>query len=505
MKLTSLFKAWIVENCDVADAASDDDFRAAAAKALADGTLSVDKFAELQVDPEEEKAAEVQNRFESMEKSIQSISDALASFAQPQEEKSEAPAVEKAVADIAQESSDAEIRVKGAHEMYNTSKSALNFPETTKSGNRHKLAGQPVVDETGRQMETPSDLDKAVAGAWWKFKLNTFLKGRAPTFGFETLPNHEKELLNYAGTSMDWDVDGKQMKGIPGGFKALIDDATSGGTEAAPIVFDDLVIQTPLLNGELFPLVNQVPIDRGRRIEGVSVANVTASWGGVDDTSISLFNTSSYVSAFDTTIHRWQGAIHVGLDFMSDTPIDFGTIITQQYGERLLEDLDDCIATGNGTTQPEGIMNKAGTTSVNFASTTSLGNYELLRFGVAKAEHRAIGNTAVFCGTEQSYQRMKSLPVGASDDRRLHGNDYSQNYQWMGVPYKINESLANTQIFYALMGGYRMYRRKGLEIAESREGDELMRRNNMLITAMARFGGQLERGAQAAVTTTAPS
>src|SRR5690606_23139389 len=115
---------------------------------------------------------------------------------------------------------------------------------------------------------------------------------------------------------------------------------------------------------------------------------------------------------------------------------------------------------------------KSGTTSVNFGSTTSLGNYESLRFGVAKAEHRAnLRASAVFCSTETSYMRARALPVGASDNRRLGGmsstvggvTNYG-DYSWMGVPYKINESMANNQIFYAILARYRMYRRRGFTV-----------------------------------------
>lgn len=417
------------------------------------------------------------------------------------------------------------VRVKAAAEQYSSTKSALVFPQTTLSGRAHPLAGRPVKDYSdpragGRQIDNPSELDQAVSGAFAKYLVSVAVKG-SRTMGFASLPQHDRELLFFAMEKMPWGgttnsfaADGgeeniKHRRLSPGEQKALIDDSTSGGLEAAPIVFDDMVIQTPLLNGELYPLVNTIPIDRGRRIEGVATGTVTGSWGGVDDTSISLFNTASYVTAFDTTIFRWEGAMTIGLDFMSDTPIDFAQHVTSQYGERLLEDLDDVIATGNGTTQPEGVTVKSGTTSVNFGGATTLGSYESLRFGVAKAEHKSsLLASAVFCGTETSYQRAKAIPVGASDARRLSnvGNMPSYaDYSWMGVPYKINESLGNTKIFYAILARYRMYRRRGLTMRTSTEGSTLIRANEMLLVAMARYGGHLERGAVAAVTSTAPA
>lgn len=418
------------------------------------------------------------------------------------------------------------IRVKEAADQYDDTKSALHYPAMMKGGQPHPYAGKPVRDfsesevSSGRVLHSASDLGKAVAGAWGKFIVGRQRFGTKRA-SFDMLTSHDRELLYYAFENERWGgssdggdyADIKDRRLTPHEQKALIDDSISGGLEAAPIVFDDMIIQTPLLHSELFPLVNVVPLDRGRRIEGVAVSNVTANWGGVDDTAIDLFNTASYVTAFNTTVFRWEGAIRIGLDFMSDTPIDFAQIITTQYGERLLEDLDDVIAVGNGSTQPEGIMNKSGTTSVSFGGTTSIGNYESLRFGVSKAEHRTtVKSTAVFCGTEESYQRVMALPVGASDARRLFGKNLTvggtesyDDYSIMSRPYKINESMSNQQLFYAVLARYRMYRRRGLTVRSSREGDTLIRRNEELIAVTARWGGQLERGACAAVTSDAPA
>lgn len=572
MKLSARVKKWLVENAGVKATASDDEFRKAAAEALADGTLEVGTYQGLIKSAEDDEA----DGFMAVQKAIlDGLSDLKSLLSDPKGTKSDdededeedeiddededtvagdgksaktrstkggtpkgrrgAPTERKSTsylekAFMANASYDDEddgeektfsVRVKAAAEQYSTTKSAMVYPSTTEKGRPHPMSGQPVMDYNegqARQVHTASDLDKAVAGAWSQFHIQSqILKSRSLAFGM--LPQHSKELLCHAMKEMDWggasdggdlaDIKGRRL--TPSEQKALIDDSTSGGLEAAPIVFDDQVIQTPLLNGELYPLVNTIPLDRGRRIEGVQTGTVTSSWGGVDNTDIGLFNTASYVSAFDTTVFRWEGAIHIGLDFLSDTPIDFGAHTTAQYGERLLEDLDDVIAVGNGTTQPEGVMTKSGTTSVNFGAATSIGNYESLRFGVAKKEHKPnLIRTAVFCGTETSYQRMKAIPVGASDARRLFGQGGMgtggyDDYSMMNRKYAINESMTNAQIFYAILGRYRMYRRRGLTMRTSTEGDTLIRKNAMLMVATARYGGQLERGAVAAKTSTAPA
>lgn len=541
MNLTKGLKQWAIGNCKgLTDQSSDDEFRKAVGMSIATGSLSMEKYAELAEDADADDASEFSRQLKSLGDGIGQLTKMLAQKPEAKEVKAEEEVETKEVKtetkaapvgwhksikrmfnmDPPLDDDGVTVRVKGAWEGYSTTKSARTFPMVNEKGRPHPLAGKPVMDysDGGRQIDDPSELDKAVAGSYAKLLVSTAQRGGSKTFGFQALPQHDKELLMHAMETMNWNgsTDGgdysdiKNRRLTPREQKALIDDATSGGLEAAPIVFDDQVIQAPLLNGELFPLVNQVPIDRGRRIEGVATGTVTGSWGGVDDSAVSLFTTTSYVTAFDTTIFRWEGAIRIGLDFLSDTPIDFGQHVTQQYGERLLEDLDDVIATGNGTTQPEGIINKAGTTSVAFGGATSIGNYESLRFGVHKREHKGAGaNTAVFCGTETSYSRVKALPVGASDARRLFNNQFPvsgyDGYQLMERPYKINESLTNAQVFYAILARYRMYRRRGLTMRTSQDGDTLLRNNELLMVAMARYGGQLERGACASKTTTAPA
>lgn len=565
MRLTAKLKQWAVQNLGLEATATEKDFKTSLSSAIAEGELTPVKFAELSSTKEDEEADEFSSLLKGMADTLERLAETETETKEKDDKEKDAMCpecgekmtkndkgqysckcgytaeskdkkpdgtkggkktsptwLEKAFTSGfgSSEVSDGEeertfnVRVKEAIDVYDGTKTARIFPKHTAAGRPHTWAGRPVMSfsEKGRNIDELSDRDKAVAGAYAMFEVNR-AKNRSKTLAFMQLPEHAKEILCWALENEKWGgasdggdyADIKDRKLTPTEQKALIDDATSGGLEAAPIVFDDDVIQTPLLHGELFPLVNVVPLDRGRRVEGVVTGTVTGSWGGVDDTAISLFTTTSYVSAFDTTIFRWEGAIRIGLDFLSDTPIDFGQHVTTQYGERLLEDLDDVIADGDGSTQPEGVMQKSGATSVTFSGATSIGNYESLRFGVAKPEHRAtVAATAVFAGTETSYQRARAIPVGGSDARRLGGMDYS-SYSWMERPYKINESLSNQEIFYAIMARYRMYRRRGLTMRTSTEGDTLIRNNELLMVAMARYGGQMERGSTIARTTDAPA
>ena len=530
MNVTKALQDWLVANRDVKEDASEDEFRLEAGKAMAEGALTPEQYGELTKSKEADDANEFSEKLDAIKNGIQDLTKVLT---QQNETKEEVPDPEKKTEtkeastenkDIGKmigsqggtptDPNDPQPDVKTMDQVFSTTKTAMMYPTKTGKGSPHALAGRQV-EQHGRCLDEASDLDKALAGSWCKFQLlskTPKLAGNGQR-AWELMPEIDKQLLHHLCEKGEWDVSEddkpRMSKGYNGGTKQLIDDVASGGLEAAPIVFDDQVIETPLLWGELYPKVNEVVLSRGRRIEGVSIGTVTGGWGGIDATPIALFATAGYVAAFDTTIFRWEGSIQIGLDFISDTPINFGSTITRQYGERLLEDLDDVIATGNGVNQPQGIMNAAGTTNVAFGGATTLGAYETMLFSVAKNEHKSdVAGSATFCGTETSYSRARGLNVTAADQRRLGGGEGNQgdykSWKWMGRNYAINESLANNQIFYAIMKRYRMYRRKGFTVQTTTEGATLVRSNLMLIVVMARYGGQLERGATAAVTATAP-
>lgn len=544
MKLTAELKKWLSDRCGIKAEATDDEFRTAAAAALARradekdaAALSAEEFGRMTTDPDAGKANALQSVLEKLaagqEAMLKALQNPATAPATPAPAKTPAtdpaaPATPLRVPEgfpsgmsqrFAQASDGSAVqgdaRHKGAWEQYRTTKSERYYPQKTRAGRAHPLAGERVSEggrEGRRYIDEPSDLERAVSGAWIKYQVNCQMRWMNVPHAFKFTP-HDKELIDWAKDNAPWGGvlggECEQDRGATPVYnrrllpheKALIDDATSGGLEIAPIFFDDQIILTPLLYGELFPLVNMVNITRGRRIEGASMGNVTITSGGGDDVAITLFTTTAFVAAFDTTIFVYDGAIEIGLDFMSDSPIDVQTIIAQQYSDRLLNVLDDHIAQGNGTTQIEGVLTATGTTSVSFGSTTAtVGGYEQLLFGVAKAYKQGYAtNRIVFASNETSYRRARAIAVGTSDQRRVFGMDH-ESYTLFDHPYKIVPGLANAEGFFANLARFRLYRRLGLTMRVSTEGTTLIRRNMMLMVARARFGGQLEDGAAASVT-----
>lgn len=559
MKLTKAMRSWLVEHKGLSADASDDEFRKAAAEALLDGSLAHDKYVELCKDPDADAANGLEKtlaaitgslenlgkRMEGLESkgatptsSVSSTNETPADGHTPAAEPSLKSTAPKAPADesafdkafgggesVSNDPNLPAVRVVGAHERYDKSTKAVHFPERTQKGMLHPFAGQRAFeggDKGRRVIDAPSDLDQAISGAYIKWAIQSEKGGTQGIPKSLQMTDHDRDLMQYALRECKWGGviggTGSEDDGAVGlkgdkltefQQKAILDDAISGGVEVAPISFDDQVILIPLLNGEFFPRVNVVNITRGRRIEGASMGNVTLSSGGADGTPIPLFNTASFITAFNTDIHVVNGSIEIGLDFLSDSPIDVAGTITAQYGQQLLTWLDEQVCVGDGTTEPEGVLNATGTTTVNSTNGAvgppTVGDYEGLLFGVPKNYKQGYpANRITYAANETTYQRARGIAVGAGDQRRVFGMN-QEDYSVLGHPYGIGEFFTNPQVLFVNWGRYRMYRRLGLTVKVTTEGKELVRNNFMLITARARYGGQLEDGAAAAVMTDAQS
>ncbi len=522
MTNTDKLKAWLVENAEVKADATDEQFVAAAAVAMAkqpdeDGFLSAETLAELNTDPDATKATALDDALTGITKALTGIDERLIQLEKPPEKPKPEPApvagLEKLFAagagDGASLTDGPNVNVKSVAKMYDHTTKALYHPERTAKGALNTMRGRAVTVEGGRQLHEQSEFEKAIAGAWMQFAINS------ATGHKRRLTDHTLALVEYAKHEMEWGGDvadefgqkryvQNRMLG-PGEQKQLIDDATSGGIEIAPIVFDDALITVPLLFGEFFPKVNLVNIPSGRRVEGGQLDNVTVGWGGGDATAIVPFPTAGMVTAFDTFIHVVDGAIRIGLDFLTDTPINVTQEIIRMYGEAILGELDRRICLGTGVGQPTGVMVTGGTTVVGFGGiAATIGGYLQLMFSVAKQEQAGFDKgRIVFGANETTYRRARAIPVDPTDDARLIFGMDPQDYMLFGHPYGINANMANAQIFYCNLARYRMYRRLGVTRRTSTEGETLMLSNLMLIIARARYGGQLERGAAAAVVTTA--
>jgi HK97 family phage major capsid protein len=236
-----------------------------------------------------------------------------------------------------------------------------------------------------------------------------------------------------------------------------------------------------------------------RRIEASKFSNFTLTWGTGEGTSISLFDTDSFISAFDTNIHPVTGAVLVGFDFMSDSPLNIGSILMNEWGKTFRKEMDDVIADGNGTDRPTGIFQTSGFTAVSSAggagAAPTVGDYEALYFDIPK-QYRDRGRF-IYLSTDVSYKRAIGIPVKSTyDDRRVFGMDHKK-YEIFGNPYRVTQAagVTNAEIAGVMIAYYRMYRRQGMEVRVISDDWQLARTNEEGLVVRARFGGQMEFGA----------
>ena len=504
MKVTPQLKTWLVDNAELPEDAEDDAVKAAAAAAMVDGKLEGPTYVELTTEKEAKQHDQLTTLLETLSKSQAEISKRLEQIEKPEEKATKASPVEKAMAKTG------DVTVKGAWEQYGDNKTVALYPNQTKTGGKHSRAGQVVTEGMGpnaRTFDVPSQRELAMSGVYLKWLLSAQGKSLPSRLRFQgdaknpTGETHDEQLLLHALHRYPWMGavgDGGEVKNRllhDHEVKQVIDDTTSGGQEITPIFFDEQVILPTLLHGELFPRVNVVPIARGSRIESGTIGEITTNSGGGDGTDVTLTTTTGFITAFNTTIFVGDGGIELGLDFLSDTPVDLAGILTRQFGEKMMEWLDDQIAAGDGTTEPEGVVNATGTTSVSHsaaAPTVAIYEEHLLTIG---KEFTAGTPTdrVVYCGTQTSYRRARAIAVGAADTRLVFGMDLD-NYSLFGHPYAINANQGNANIWCGNLARYRMYRRLGLQVVTSTEGTDLVRANKMLMVGRWRFGGQVETG-----------
>lgn len=539
MLITFDLKAYAIKNFGVAATATDDEIRKAVSEALMTGKITPAQLVELTV----VKQTEAETRLQELV--AKTVAEALAKGLTPQQlalspqtaaQLATAPLPEtKATAPAATPAPQAEslglkayslagasvgadspelIRVKSVVEQFSHQPTEATWDKSSNEVLRKTFGGRSITSnfsDLPYTIDMPTDRTKAIVGAWFKNMVLKVLRKQGRTIEpWMELKEVDRQLLLHTvhtskfigevpGSNME--LDGEKLTSDLW-RKAVLDDSTSGGLEAVPIEFDAAVILTPLLNGEVFPYVSATNVSR-RRIEAMKMANVTMGWGTASGTAIPLFDTDSFISAFDNTIYPLVGAIEIGLDFLADSPVAVGQIVMQLYGEKYRQIMDDVIVIGNGTNQPEGVFNASGISSIGSANSTSgpptMGDYEALMFGVSKEYLQQAGmppnSRAMFIGTQTSYKRARSVKVNStSDERRLYGMTH-MDYRLHDFRYAINgsSSFSNTKVGFFCMNRYRMYRRQGLEVVQVGDTDwNLVRQNKRGIALRSRWGGALE-------------
>lgn len=539
-----MLKKWLTDNGFLAADAKDADVDAAVERAMKEGKLSLSQYKGLLNEKSpDEKVADDRAAFAKMISDPIIAAFSAAKAVEPKaEEKVEEPTKEKSIdidalvaekvaaalasqkpadthlgskvfslaSTVSDEKHPDTVRVKSAAARFSDTKTARICDKGPNAGKAMTLDFRG-----GKQVDMPSQLDNALSAAWFKFQV-------AP----EHLTEHDKSLLVYTVEHKDFvntdanSADPRRLNSdeiadwkyrINTGYKvSLLDDSTSGGQYAVPEFYDTNAVIVPANVGELSPYVSITEVPRGHSAvsHAIGLPTITAVAEGTAQT---VFDATSYISTFSCTFYPAQCFIEVGRDLLSDATPQFGNEIMFQMGKAFAAWMDEQIAVGDGTTEPQGVFNASGTTAV--ASTNGVGgpldisDLVNLMTGVNKAHFANYDRSrARWLMTNTEYMAFRRLSTGiVNDDRLLFGDDLkSYNLLGFGVstPYS---GMTNSQVGFAQLGGYRWYRRQGVQFGLETAGKTLTLTNTNLVYGRTRNGGKLERGAYAAVMTTALS
>ncbi len=178
---------------------------------------------------------------------------------------------------------------------------------------------------------------------------------------------------------------------------------------------------------------------------------------------------------------------------MADSAVDIGRVLVENIGQKMLYELDNVIANGNGSDRPEGILTASGLSTPSSGNGNSgpvtVADLEALIFSVGK-QYRNPSMRCRFLMNDTSYRRCRGIQVGASDQRRVLGMDHS-SYMLLEHGVCVQNDVANTKMAFGALAKYRLYRRAGMEQRFVDGGATLARKNCVLLLVRGRFGGKV--------------
>lgn len=357
---------------------------------------------------------------------------------------------------------------------------------------KHATIGEPVQNEHRQDVLLSSEADHVRMGVWFKH-LARGTKGVSVVFN-----EHEQAILSemiehdtFAGV-----VRGEPTGGIKGReIKSLLSDSLSGGSNINPLVWDNAVVTYPLLNSEILPRVDLVPLSRGSHVETAALNNVEVQWGAPEGTAAVEFDTSDLLSKIEADVFPVMCVLTVGRDLMNDSPVKIGALLEERIGEKFAQEIDRVLAVGNGTSQPQGLFSASGIASFTPAggagADPEVDDYETLLFGVDKAYRKNSAFRCAFVSNDVTYSRLRGIPVSSSDARRIFGVENYQSYETLAYPHLIQNDIPNASIMFGALNRMRAWRRNGVEFQIINGDYQLARQNLIGIIVRARWGGKV--------------
>ena len=244
---------------------------------------------------------------------------------------------------------------------------------------------------------------------------------------------------------------------------------------------------------------------RGKLINTASIANPTMTWNIAEGTPVPLFDCTNFVKQITGTIFPVSCMITVGRDLLQDSIVNLAVELANVMGNSVKHELDRVVAVGDGTTQPQGLFTASGLTVVSSDNSTpgppTVADMERLIFSVPK-QYRTASNEygSCFVMNDVTYSRVRGVPVGPADERRVFGLD-EQSYSILGYPVRIQPNIPNASTMFASLKRYRLWRRAGWETRWETGGIQLIQNNQVLIWLRGRYYGKvLDAGAFAVCT-----
>ena len=274
----------------------------------------------------------------------------------------------------------------------------------------------------------------------------------------------------------------------PTNVKALSEGTDSAGGYLVPTEYiAELVKRLPELS-ELYPYVRNIPVKSNAGTMPALLTDIEMSWDEAENAA--LDETDPVFTQVSYSIHRCNALSKMSAELVEDADPGMIGVITELFTEAVAAERDKMIATGNGSTQPQGLASATVSVvsvsgSITFAKLREI--EFLLKKKYRKGARWVVGNTALRYVMSLKDDNGRPLFNGGNIDAGVQPT-------LLGYPISQQDDLASTEMYLGDLKRYLWFDRRKVTIGQTDVGGDAFAYNQVWTKLIERCDGKLALG-----------
>jgi len=267
--------------------------------------------------------------------------------------------------------------------------------------------------------------------------------------------------------------------------KALSESTAGAGGYLVPTEYRaELLKRLPELS-ELFPYVRRIPVSTDSGEFPKLVGDVSIAWGRAENDDIG--ETAPAFTQLTWTVRNMSAITYMSRELVDDANPGIVELVTDLFAEAVAAERDRMIATGNGTTQPEGIYSAAGLEALAVDGALTYAKLVELKYTLPRKYHR----NARWVMNSTNLQRITALVDNNGQPILRDALVAGETPRILGKPFSIQDDLPDPVIFFGDLSQYLWFDRQRLLIESTTTGGDTFARHQVAVKVVERCDGKL--------------